>query len=219
MKEELLSPVKEQLFPVTAVLKKSDADIILALKEELQEAWVKKQIFRTETEMRVSVLNDGSHPTPASKYWQCVREQTSMLDSLIALSFDLRKLDIERLRLLKKMEECTDEFDKMELELLLDENLFHKAKCEEMARDRVREIKLWSDIKSELEDGSFDSKNPNTHQKESLHQTLLNRAQTISEKSDPAAIMNVLGPLTTIERLKNENALSHEEAKKLKNDK
>ena len=43
------------------------------LKEELQDTIQKVQKYRTETEMRVSVLNDASHPTPASKYWQCVR--------------------------------------------------------------------------------------------------------------------------------------------------
>ena len=34
-----------------------------ALKEELNENREKAQLFRTETEMRYSVLNDGSHPT------------------------------------------------------------------------------------------------------------------------------------------------------------
>jgi len=32
------------------------------------------KIFRTETEIRVGVLDDGRHPTKAAKYWQAVRE-------------------------------------------------------------------------------------------------------------------------------------------------
>lgn len=214
---ELIKQVKEQLFPIVSVLNDKDAEIIASLKDELHDTWVKKQIFRTETEIRVSVLSDGTHPTPASKYWQAVREQSVMLDNLILGCFELRRLELKRQKLIKELESTEDEFRKKEIEIDLDENIFHKAKCEEMARDRVREIKLWSEIKSELDNGSFDTKNPNTHQVESLHQTLLNRSQTLSDKSGTAEIMNVLGPLTTMERLKKENALSHEEIKKLKN--
>jgi hypothetical protein len=42
---------------------------------ELRDTWTKKQIFRTETEARISVLQDLKYPTKAAKYWQCVREQ------------------------------------------------------------------------------------------------------------------------------------------------
>mgnify|MGYP003704500035 CR=1 FL=1 len=217
-KEKELSPVNDQLFPVVSVLKEKDANAIIALKEELQDTWVKKQIFRTETEMRVSVLNDGRHPTPASKYWQAVREQSAMLDNLIAVSFDMRRNEIKRLRLLKELEAETDDLRRKEIEIDLDENLFQKAQMDQVAKDRVREIQKWSEIKSELEDGSFDAKDPNTHQAESLHRTLLNRAQTLKDSSDPSEIMNVVGPLTTMERLKQQNALTHEavvEQKKL----
>ena len=40
------------------------------LTNELRDTWTKKQIFRTETEMRFSVLNDLRYPNNASKYWQ-----------------------------------------------------------------------------------------------------------------------------------------------------
>ena len=46
---------------------------------ELQDTWFKKQMYRTETEMRVSVLSDNKHGTKASKYWQSVREQNLSL--------------------------------------------------------------------------------------------------------------------------------------------
>ena len=62
-----LTPVSE-LAPVLNVLKEHDAQLIRELREELTDTWSKRQIFRTETEMRVSVLNDVKHPTPASKY-------------------------------------------------------------------------------------------------------------------------------------------------------
>ena len=46
----------------------------------------------------------------------------------------------------------------------------------QVAKDRVREIMQWSQIKSEVNDGSFDDKDVNTHQKESLFKQILNRA-------------------------------------------
>ena len=65
MAEEKNLVVTEDLKPILNVLKQEDAQAITQLKEELTDNWSKKQIFRTETEMRISVLNDGKHPTPA----------------------------------------------------------------------------------------------------------------------------------------------------------
>jgi hypothetical protein len=65
--------ITDDLKPVLEMLKPEDAGAIVELREELGENWRKKQIFRTETEMRISVLNDAKHPTNASKYWQSVR--------------------------------------------------------------------------------------------------------------------------------------------------
>ena len=55
------------------MLKKEDNNFLKELKKELEDTHNKAQIYRTETEMRYSVLNDGTFPTSASKYWQCVR--------------------------------------------------------------------------------------------------------------------------------------------------
>ena len=71
--------ITDDLKPVLEMLKPSDASAVVELREELANNWQKKQIFRTETEMRISVLNDAKHPTNASKYWQSVREQGCLL--------------------------------------------------------------------------------------------------------------------------------------------
>ncbi len=55
-----------------AVLNAEDQKVYDNLLDECRDSWRKRQVFRTETEMRLSVLNDGKHPTPASKYWQAV---------------------------------------------------------------------------------------------------------------------------------------------------
>ena len=61
------------------------------MTSELKDTWTKKQVFRTETEARFSVLQDNRYTTPAAKYWQCVREQATYIDNLMILSFEYRR--------------------------------------------------------------------------------------------------------------------------------
>ena len=49
------------------MLPESQNKFLNDLKEELLDNSHKVQLYRTETEMRVAVLNDASFPTPASK--------------------------------------------------------------------------------------------------------------------------------------------------------
>ena len=51
------------------LLDKSQASAFKKMVPELQDNWVKKQMFRTETEMRFSVLSDNKYGNNASKYW------------------------------------------------------------------------------------------------------------------------------------------------------
>ncbi len=74
------------------MLKKEDNKFLKELKKELEDTHNKAQIYRTETEMRYSVLNDGTFPTPAGKYWQCVREQNVFYMNLKEEAFAYRKL-------------------------------------------------------------------------------------------------------------------------------
>tara|TARA_A100001015_G_scaffold320024_1_gene444929 strand:+ start:2441 stop:3151 length:711 start_codon:yes stop_codon:yes gene_type:complete len=212
--------ITDDLKPILSVLKEEDAKSIVALKEELTDTWTKKQIFRTETEMRISVLNDGKHPTQASKYWQSVREQNAMFEALMGLSFDLRKSDVKRLKLERKMQKAIsdgDDLKQMEIQIDLDENLYGKANMEQTAHDRVRELNTWSKIKHELKDGSFDDKNVNSHQAESYKLALTNRVNSLGPNAGPAEVVNAVGPLKTIERLKTQDGklLEFDEAKKL----
>lgn len=218
MTEEKNLVVTEDLKPILNVLKQEDAQAITQLKEELTDNWTKKQIFRTETEMRISVLNDGKHPTPASKYWQSVREMSAMFDALMGLSFDLRRNALRREKLERKMQKAIDkgdDFKVRELQIELDENLYGRANMEQVAHDRVRELKTWSQIKSELDDGTFDSQNVNTHQATSYRLALKNRTEALGPNAGPAEVINAVGPLKTVERLQTEsgNLLTFSEAK------
>lgn len=208
----------EDLKPILSVLKPEDAQTIIALKEELTDNWTKKQIFRTETEMRISVLNDGKHPTAASKYWQSVREQSAHFDAMMGLSFDLRRNEVNRIRLERKMQKAIDKDDdlkQMELRIDLDQNLYQRANMEQVAKDRVREIATWSKLKAELDDGTFDTQNVNTHQAASYRLALENRVKALGPNSGPAEVINAAGPLQTVARLQKEDGqlLSFKEAK------
>ncbi len=173
--------------------------------EELRDTWTKKQMFRTETEMSFSVLNDAKYPTKAAKYWQCVREQNVFLENLMTLSFDYRRVEVKIKRLQQKLEKEEDPLKRELLQIDIDEKIYNKASMQLVARDRMREIKLWSKFKKKFDDGSFDTKDVNTHQLHSYHLTMKNKAETLTEGSSQPEVFNVLGQLQSIERIKKEN--------------
>ena len=78
-----------------------------------------------------------------------------------------------------------------------------------VARDRMREIKLWSKFKKKFDDGSFDTKDVNTHQLHSYHLTMKNKAETLTSGSSQPEVFNVLGQLQSIERIKKDIAIEN----------
>lgn len=197
----MLPTKSPDLTPVFGVLPAEDVTALQEISAQLADAWAKRQVFRTETEARVSVLNDGKHPTPAAKYWQSVREQTVMLDNLTSLSFEMRRLDL-KIRRIQAALSAAEGDAKEEEQINLDEAIWQKASAEQVAHDRVREILQWEMLKAEqvAADPTFDTTDPNTHQAVSLYMTLQNRRQCLTEHADPAERMNVLGPLASAEK-------------------
>ena len=100
-KRNILELIEKESPNLNNLLDASDVDQFKELTGELRDTWTKKQIFRTETEMRFSVLNDYKYPTKAAKYWQCVREQNVYLEQLMQLSFEYRRNDA-RIKYLEK---------------------------------------------------------------------------------------------------------------------
>jgi len=187
------------------ILEPEDVSTFKAMTEELRDTWTKKQMFRTETEMSFSVLNDAKYPTKAAKYWQCVREQNVFLENLMNLSFDFRRTEVKIKRLQEKLDKEEDLLKKELLQIDIDEKVYGKASMQLVARDRMREIKLWSKFKKQFDDGSFDTKNVNTHQLNSYHLTMKNKAETLTQGSSQPEVFNVLGQLQSIERIKKEH--------------
>ena len=200
------------------ILDPNDVTDFKGMVDELRDTWTKKQVFRTETEMRFSVLNDMKYPTKASKYWQCVREQNVYLENLMSLSFDARRNEVKLKRLKQKLEKETDELKKELLQIDIDEKTYSVANMQLVARDRMREIKLWSVLKKEFNDGSFDDKDVNTHQLDSYHLIMKNKAETLTSGSSQPEVFNVLGQLQTIERVKKSGEMIYNKKERLTND-
>jgi len=198
-----------------------DPEDVKAFKEmtaELRDTWTKKQVFRTETEMRMSVLQDAKYPTKASKYWQCVREQNVFLENLMSLSFDCRRSEAKVKWLEKKIETEQDEYKLEKYKIDLDEARYTLANMQLIARDRMREIKLWSTLKKEFDDGSFDTQDVNRHQLDSYHLVMKNKAETLTSGSSQPEVFNVLGQLQTIERVKKSGEMIYNKKEQLTSD-
>ena len=196
------------------LLEKEDLSAFKGMVDELRDTWSKKQMFRSETEARFSVLQDNRYPTKAAKYWQCVREQSTYLDNLMALSFDYRRNDAKIKWLEGKIEKEEDEYKSTKYQIDLDEARFGKASMEKVARHRMREIKMWSMLKKEFNDGSFNDKDVNQHQLESYHKMYAGKAKGITNNTPESEVFNIVGQLRSLERIKQTGELENKTEKK-----
>ena len=146
-KRDIQTVAFEELSHLNNVLDPKEIEEFKKLLPEIKDSWTKRQMFRTETEMRFSVLNDAKHPTSASKYWQSIREQSTHFDNLINLSFDARRNHIKTKQLKKELEEEKDELKKELLQVDYDECVYKKTAMELVAKHRMREIEHWSRLK------------------------------------------------------------------------
>jgi len=156
-----------------SILEKDDMMSISKLTNELQRCLEKKQLWRTETEMRYSVLNDVSFPSFSSKWWQCVREQNVFWENLVQLSCNYQKQQGE-------LELAEIEYDEIKgaskkshaqrkiIDAKIKQKQFGLMNMRLQGHDRVREIKLWEKLKLELTSkADFDTNDVNKHQAES----------------------------------------------------
>ena len=217
IKKDIKSLIENETPNLNNLLNKEDLNNFKAMTEELRDTWTKKQMFRTETEARFSVLQDNRYPTKAAKYWQCVREQSSYLDNLMALSFDYRRNDAKIKYLEKKIANEKDEYKLTKYEIDLDECRFAKASMEKTAKHRMREIGMWSGLKKEFNDGSFNDQDVNQHQLESYGLHYAQKAKTLNNNSSDTDIFNVMGQLESLKRIRKSGELetSYKEKEKI----
>ena len=199
------------------ILDKEDVKEFKELIPELQDTWHKKQMFRTETEMRFSVLSDNKYPTSAAKYWQSVREQNTHFENLVHLSFDARKNEVEIKKLQRDIKKEKDPLEAELKQIELEEKLYGKASMELVAKHRMREVATWSKLKKEFHSDQFDDKDVDSHQAESYRLQLKHRADTITPGTSQAEVFNIVGQVDTLNRVIASGELNKpEEKKKLK---
>jgi hypothetical protein len=77
----------------------------------------------------------------------------------------------------------------------------------------VRELKMWSKLKEEYNDGTFDTQDVNEHQLESYGRQYADKAQNLTEHSSDADKFNVLGQLKSLQRIKKSGELENKQKK------
>jgi hypothetical protein len=78
----------------------------------------------------------------------------------------------------------------------------------------MREIKMWSKLKGEFNDGSFNDKDVNDHQLESYGRQYHEKAKALNENSSDTEIFNVMGQLQSLQRIKKSGELENNTEKK-----
>ena len=199
---------------LTKILDEKDVKQFKTLIPELKDTWKKKQMFRTETEMRFSVLSDNRFGTNAAKYWQSVREQNTHFENLMRLSFDARKNAVEIKKLQKKIKNEKDPLERDLLNIEMEQKIYDQASMELVAKHRMREVASWAKLKKEFNDGSFDDQDVNTHQAESYTHRLEQMRKTITPGTTQPEVFNLLGQLETLKRVRQSGELLPQTKKK-----
>jgi len=213
-KRNILAVIKKETPRLSGLLDKDDAAAFKGLTAELRDTWTKKQIYRTHTEMEISVLQDAKYPTNAAKYWQCVREQNHFMETLIQSSFEYREAEVQLEQEKIKRDKEKDTLKRELNEIEIDKLSFKMANMQLGAKDRVRELREWSYFKKKYDDGTFDTQNVDTNQLESLEKIYSNKKKTLSPYASQPEVFNILGQKMSIERVKGERILLEQEKKK-----
>ena len=188
------------------ILEKDDMKSVSKLTNELQRCFEVKQMWRTETEMRYSVLNDTAFPTPASKYWQCIREQNTFWEQLVELScnyqktqgeLDLLEIEFDEIKGNNKKSNAQRKIKDAEIK----QKQFGLMNMRLQGHDRVREIKLWEILKKEqLKLGDFDINDVNKHQFESYAKRWEKEMQIGAQTNQPDLFRHSKANLETMQK-------------------
>ena len=152
----------------TDLVKEEDLGFLQEHRHDFEERFTRSSLFRSKFEMEASVLNDDEHPTPDSKYWQAIGEQSVHLRELISLSYESKKLAADNELLETEIEELESNILKWEgsedckfdirkwvattkkKKVELDQNKFGIISQLKVARERMKEIRNWENIIAKL---------------------------------------------------------------------
>ena len=146
----------------SSVLDNEDLATLQDLMPGIEQSIQSHTIYRTTTEALFSVLNDVKFPTAASKYHQAKREQLVMFENLVGLSFDYRAAQIDLEEVNFKIV-SGEGFELRKQEVQRDRLQFKLMWMRKDGQERIRELKMWSQIKKDLADSDvFDLNNKDT---------------------------------------------------------
>ena len=189
-----------------SILEKDDMRSISNLSNELQRVFEVRQIWRTETEIRYSVLDDVNFPTSAGKYWQCIREQNVFWEGLVTLScnyqkaqgeLDLLEIEYDEIKGNNKKSNAQRKIKDAEIKQMQ----FGLMHMRLQSHDRVREIKIWEKVKNELtakED--FDINDVNKHQIKSYAKRWEQKMNLGAKSNNSAMFINSMTSLETMKK-------------------
>ena len=113
-----------------------------------------------------------------------------------------------------RYERGSDPLKRELIQIEIDQKTYSKASMQLVAAHRMREVTEWSNFKKIYNDGTFDTKNVDTHQLLSYKKIMKNRQNTLTPGSSQPEVFNVLGQMQSIERIEEERkALGHEKKK------
>ena len=194
------------------LLGSKEIDNLISIQPELLKAFKTNQIYRTEPEARVSVLNDTSFPTIPSKYWQSVREQMTHFTNLIYLAIETEKkqgeLDLinAKIELLPKTKIGRAKKRIMMAEIKMIE--FGFAEQQLVANDRVREVMMWEKIKKEcVKKEKFNTEDVAHHQMKALKERYEIEYQLGMNSNSPDLARVTKSNLDTLDRLEESGEL------------
>lgn len=182
------------IIKLSNLISNDDIEKLSAIKPQLLHAYTHSQVFRTRTEMEVSVLNDVKFPTSDSKYWQAIREQSVMFEELFNLSFKYRKNNVEILKLKRQLNNEEDELERELLHIEIEKKEFLNLSMERIARERIRELIEWQDIKDGLQI-ICSPDDVNEHQLVSYTQRWINQLFAMGDSGSPPERWNLIGQL------------------------
>lgn len=150
---EIVKAVKD-----VSVFTPNDVAFLESNQKHLATVLEKTHIWRTDTQKR-SIISDGYHPTPHSKFHQSILEQKVQFEQAMYLAkdFESKKLEIEELECdLQDLANDNDLDDKRKdikrRRLLLDLQFkqFELRQTQITMHYRMEEIKGWQKIEDEL---------------------------------------------------------------------
>jgi len=184
----------------------------------MEKAFFNSQVFRTFTEVVISVLNDVRFPTIASKYYQALREMKVHSTELVFLLYeyettkeDLKILEADVLDLKEQLENATKESDKIRLTSSIKKKQIEMAKIaftlkemKKTADGRKKEIMQWNQLMNEFEPllikEGIPLDDPNAHQLISYTIRFIKQmvsALLTKSEFEPGEAANLIGQLST----------------------